>query len=218
MTRATFAYELKLWQEGFQRVVGLDEVGRGAWAGPVVAAAVVFPPYVDFPEPLFDSKLLTNRKRCRLAKAIEKHALSLGVATIDVSVINRVGVGRATQFAFRKALRLLGVQPDFYLIDAFYVKYLPRGKQKPIKKGDQCCASIAAASIVAKVYRDKLMRRLHFRFSQYGFGRHKGYGTQKHQRAITELGVLPIHRKNYSWIKTRLEQGLVREQNDQMEG
>jgi ribonuclease HII len=210
MRPATFSEEIKLWEAGLRIVAGLDEVGRGSWAGPVVAAAVIFPPLIKPPFAIFDSKLLGSREREKLAKEITKVALWTSIAKIDLATINRVGIGQATQFAFRKAIRLLPAFPEFFLIDAFYIRYLTRKKQKPIKKGDRVCASIAAASILAKVYRDRLMRETGRKFPEYGFGRHKGYGTKRHQEALEEFGVLPIHRHKYSWIQTRLAQGLLK--------
>jgi ribonuclease HII len=216
MQPATFAEEINLWKKGFRAVAGLDEVGRGSWAGPVVTAAVIFPPFIKLPFAVFDSKLLKSFERERLAQLIVKAALLTSVAEVGVDAINRVGIGRATQHAFRKAIRLLPASPEFFLIDAFYIRYIAKKRQKPIKKGDQVCASIAAASILAKVYRDRLMKKTGRKFPDYGFGQHKGYGTKKHQAAIEEFGVLPIHREKYSWIQIRLAQGLVKKNGQRL--
>lgn len=190
--------EKSLRKSGYSYVCGLDEVGRGSFAGPVVVGAVIFPPSVELPDGIADSKLLKPRKREKLAEVIKEQALAWAIAEIGVPVINKVGIGKATQMAFRKALRLLPVQADFVLIDAFYVKHLNRKRQRPVKDGDKICASISAASIIAKVYRDKLMKKLHKKYPQYGFAKHKGYGTRIHQEAIRKCGLSRIHRKSFN--------------------
>lgn len=201
MVTPTLDIEKKLWKEGYSYVCGLDEVGRGSFAGPVVVGAVIFPQECTILDGVMDSKLLRPRQREKLELRIKNQALSWSVAAIGVPVINKVGVGKATQMAFRKAVKLLSKSPDFILIDAFYIKHLNRKNQKAIKDGDKICASIAAASILAKVYRDKLMRKLHRRYPQYGFGRHKGYGTKKHQDAIEKYGLSRLHRRSFNLDK-----------------
>jgi len=119
----------------------------------------------------------TGNETATLAEEIKKSALAWSIAEISVTSINKVGIGKATQMAFRKALRLLEVKADFVVIDAFYISHFNRKKQKPIKDGDKICASISAASIIAKVYRDKLMRSLHKKYPKYGFTKNKGYGN-----------------------------------------
>lgn len=193
--------EKSLRKSGYSYVCGLDEVGRGSFAGPVVVGAVIFPPSVELPDGIADSKLLKPRKREKLAGVIKEQALAWAIAEIGVPVINKVGIGKATQMAFRKALRLLPVQADFVLIDAFYVKHLNRKRQRPVKDGDKICASISAASIIAKVYRDKLMKKLHKKYPQYGFAKHKGYGTRIHQETIRKCGLSRIHRKSFDLNK-----------------
>ena len=195
---AHFFEEKKLWSNGIKHVAGVDEVGRGSWAGPVVAAAVIFPKEVNFPEELYDSKLILPRHRERLAKLIYEHSISVGIGTVGVAVINKIGISRATQKAFRKALNLLSVAPERILIDAFYIKHLSRENQTPIKKGDQVSATIAAASIVAKVHRDSLMRKLGRVYPEYRFGVHKGYGTLAHQEAIRKYNFCKLHRKSFN--------------------
>ena len=195
---AHFKEEKKLWSAGISNLAGVDEVGRGSWAGPVVAAAVVFPKNISFPEQLFDSKLILPRHRERLAKLIYQLAVSVGLGVVGVPIINRVGIGRATQKAFRRALSLLSVSPERILIDAFYIKHLSRKNQIPIKKGDQISSSIAAASIVAKVHRDSLMRKLGRVYPEYRFGVHKGYGTLAHQEAIRKYNFCKLHRKSFN--------------------
>ncbi|MCL4366349.1 ribonuclease HII [Patescibacteria group bacterium] len=201
MITPTFQIEKKLWDLGYSMVCGLDEVGRGCFAGPVVVGAVIFPKDVVLPEGIADSKLLKPKTRERLAEEIKRIAVTWSVAEISVSVINKVGIGKATQMAFRKSLKLLSKPPDFVLIDAFYIKHLNRKRQRPIKNGDKICASISAASIIAKVYRDKLMKKLHNKYPRYGFAKHKGYGTKQHQEAIKKYGLTRIHRKSFNLEK-----------------
>lgn len=197
MTLPTLRLEQKLWQAGYQAVVGLDEVGRGSWAGPVVAAAVIFPAKFKLCgelKQLRDSKQLSAEKRKKLAKLIKKVAQTHSTCQIGVSTINRVGIKRAAEYAMRKAIRLLKIPPDYHLIDAFYLKYICKHDQTGIIKGDAKIASIAAASILAKVYRDRLMVKLHREYPNYGFHRHKGYGTRLHQERIKKFGLCPLHR------------------------
>lgn len=201
MVTPTLRIEQKLWQSGYFYVCGLDEVGRGCFAGPVVVGAVIFPKDFQIIEGLADSKLLRPRQRENLAISIKDQALCWAVAEVGVTVINKVGIGKATQMAFRKAIKNLSIRPDFVVIDTFYVKHLNRKRQKPVKDGDKICASISAASIIAKVYRDRLMKKLHRKYPQYGFARHKGYGTKKHQEAIKKFGLSRIHRKSFNLNK-----------------
>lgn len=201
MITPTLNLENKLWDFGYSYIAGLDEVGRGSFAGPVVVGAVIFPKNCIIPEGLADSKLLRPRQRQKICEEIKKCALSWSVAEISVPIINKLGIGKATQMAFRKALQLLPVQADYVLIDAFYIKHFNRKKQKAIKKGDKICASISAASIIAKVYRDKLMKRLHLQYPKYRFGKHKGYGTRLHQEMIREYGLTRTHRKSFNLEK-----------------
>jgi ribonuclease HII len=193
----TLQLEKKLWNTGYHYIAGLDEVGRGSFAGPVVVGAVVFPKNFQLIDGNADSKLLKPRQREKLAEIIKKSAFSWSIAEISVTDINKVGIGKATQMAFRKAIKLLDKSPDFILIDAFYVKHLARKKQRPVKDGDKICASISAASIIAKVYRDKLMKKLAGKYPQYGLAKNKGYGTKAHQEAIKKYGLSRIHRKSF---------------------
>lgn len=201
MIYPTLNIEQKLWNLGYSLICGLDEVGRGSFAGPVVVGAVIFPKNCELLEGIADSKLLKLRQREKLEERIKNKVLCWAVAEIGVNHINKVGIGKATQMAFRKAIKSLDKYPDFILIDAFYVKHLNRKRQKPIKDGDKICASISAASIIAKVHRDKLMKKLHKIYPQYGFGKHKGYGTEKHQEAIRKYGLSRLHRRSFSLEK-----------------
>lgn len=201
MITPTLKFEQKLWDSGYSMVCGLDEVGRGCFAGPVVVGAVVFPQNMVLPDGIADSKLLKPRQREKLAVCIMNNAICGSVAEVSVSVINKVGIGKATQMAFRRAIKLLTKSPDFILIDAFYVKHLNRKRQKAVRDGDKICASIAAASIIAKVHRDKLMKKLHRKYPQYGFSKHKGYGTKLHQKTIRQYGLSKIHRRSFDLSK-----------------
>lgn len=197
VSAANFEQESRLWKNGLNQIAGIDEVGRGAWAGPVVAGAVVFPQRYNPDYELFDSKLLSAQKREELAEKIYSVA-KVGIGIIGVPTINKIGIGKATQKAFRASIRSLDVVCDYFLIDAFYIQYWSRRNQLPIKKGDRICASIAAASIVAKVYRDNLMKNLSLKYPRYGFAKHKGYGTPAHQNAIREFKLSRIHRKSFN--------------------
>lgn len=210
--RPTFKEEKKLWRKGYQYVVGMDEVGRGAFAGPVVVSAVIF--QKDFKpknnldkillEEVNDSKLLNPSKRKILAKIIKKRCLSFSLAKSPVSFINKFGVGKATKSAFRKVIRKIQSKlktNEFYvLVDGFHIPYL-KGiglkKQKAIIKGDRKSISIASSSIIAKVHRDKLMENLQQKYPGYGFLKNKGYGTKEHRKAIKKHGLSGIHRKSF---------------------
>jgi ribonuclease HII len=197
----TLKFENEFWSAGYKLVCGLDEVGRGCFAGPVVVGAVIFPPDVILPQGVADSKLLKPEKRERLSEEIKKVALAWSVGEISVEEINRVGIGKATNSAFIEALKNLGKTIDFCLIDAFFINGLDRKIQRPIKDGDKICASISAASIVAKVYRDGLMVELDKLYPQYGFAKHKGYGTKDHQEALKKHGLCSIHRTSFNLDK-----------------
>ncbi len=221
MTKPNFSYEKRFWKRGYKFVVGIDEVGRGAWAGPLVVAAVVFAPATKQFSNLAieqlginDSKLLKPRLREQLAKEIKKRTLAWDVTEVGVGVINKIGIGKATQKAMRKTLRqaqgkLSGgktfVFVDFYSIP--YLRGLGRKNQLGIKHGDQKSISIAAASILAKVYRDGLMRSLSRKYPQYGWGKNKGYGTKMQQKAILRYGLTRYHRKEFvkSWKESQEE-------------
>lgn len=194
--------ETKLWNNGIQYVAGVDEVGRGAFAGPVVAAAVILAP-TPFPnrEKIRDSKMLSAKQRSELEIVIKKYAIAYSISEIPVDTINRVGIGKATQEAFTLAIAKLSIQPLHILIDAFSITSIPKEKQTPIIKGDSKCCSIAAASIIAKVYRDALMQKLDTLFKKYNFAQHKGYGTLSHRNAIKQFGLCPLHRTSFNLTK-----------------
>lgn len=201
MQKPEFAHEQELWNLGYDYVVGIDEVGRGAFAGPVVAAAVIFPKHCVFTDTLLteinDSKCLSAKKREQLTPLIKKAAACFSIAEVPLSVINAVGIGKATQQAFRKAIATLSFQPQFHLIDAFYIEQVDKKLQKPIIHGDRISISIAAASIIAKVYRDQLMAKLHESYPQYNFAVNKGYGTAFHRQQIGKYGLSSVHRTSF---------------------
>lgn len=201
----TFKEEAILWKSGMQYIVGLDEVGRGAFAGPVVVAAVVFPKNCVFVDPLLaginDSKKLSPKKREELAKRIINEATSYKIIEGSISDINTLGIVKSTQIAFFKAATGLPISPDFYLIDAFYVEGVKKELQKPIIHGDSLSITIAAASIIAKVYRDKLMESYHSQYPEYNFLENKGYGTAFHRKQLGTHGLSPLHRTSFSLSK-----------------
>lgn len=191
------SYERRLYRKGIKCVAGVDEVGRGPLAGPVVAAAVVLSPEEKI-EGLADSKKLTFKKRVELCREIRKKALGIGVGRVGHRLIDRLNIGRANLLAMKKAVEKLPVAPDFLLVDGERNHIESPIPQRGISGGDRKCASIAAASIVAKVVRDKIMLRYHKKFPEYGFDLHKGYGTGMHLRKLKELGPCPIHRRSFS--------------------
>lgn len=190
--------ESSLWQKGYRYIVGIDEVGRGSWAGPLVAAGVIFPVGVQIPQGLADSKLVKPFQRIKLAKVIKGFAQATYIAQISPKRIDSIGIAGATHEAFREIARKIVPSPQFCLIDAFYIRYFSRKKQMAVKDGDKICVSISAASIVAKVYRDDLMKKLHKIYPNYGFAKHKGYGTKLHQEAIKKFGLSNVHRRSYN--------------------
>jgi len=193
-----WAFEKKTAIEGYVRVAGLDEAGRGPLAGPVVAAAVVLP--TGFPvSDINDSKKLTSKKRERLFDHIYAHADAVGIGMIDALEIDRINILRASLSAMTLAVENLNPSPDFLLVDGKFSipSEIP---QLPIIKGDALSISISAASIVAKVTRDRMMKRYHQDYPQFGFDRHKGYPTRAHRDAIMQFGPCPIHRQSFRGV------------------
>jgi ribonuclease HII len=187
--------ERRLADAGFAHVAGTDEVGRGALAGPLVAAAVILPADVDLPG-LRDSKLCTRLQRERLARQIREQAVSVSVVRVRHDRIDRRGLHRCNLEALRRALKGLSVAPDYVLLDAFRLGRLP-WPGLAVKKADVVSTSVAAASVVAKVHRDAAMRRYHRRFPGYGFNTNVGYGTRAHWDALDRLGPCAIHRRSF---------------------
>lgn len=197
----TLDFETQAWNSGFNTVAGLDEVGRGCFAGPVVVGAVVINVDCTLPDGIRDSKLLKPTKRVELAQKIKECVVDWSIGVVGVETINNVGIGKATQIAFYKAVKNLKNTPDYILIDAFYIDNIDRDIQLPIVHGDALAISIAAASIIAKVYRDELMVKLSDQYPDYNFAKHKGYGTKEHQDAIKKHGLSPLHRTSFNLNK-----------------
>ncbi|MEZ5318445.1 MAG: ribonuclease HII [Vicinamibacterales bacterium] len=193
--RASRATENAVRRDGFVRVAGADEVGRGCLAGPVVAGAVILDPARHIAG-LADSKLLTAAERERLHDRIVARALAWRVAIIEPAEIDRVNIHRASLEAMREAVLALVPLPCFVIVDGFPVPRLPMA-QRAIVGGDRSCAAIAAASILAKVTRDRLMEDLHRQDPRYGFDRHKGYATRAHLAAVGRFGYSPAHRRTF---------------------
>jgi ribonuclease HII len=195
LTRVNLEAERALWAQNIGRIAGVDEAGRGPLAGPVVAAAVIFPKEFVI-DGVNDSKKLSAKKREELFLVISQQALSVGVGIIDNDMIDRINILQATHLAMRKALENLVIKPDFVLVDGNSFGHDTLHFQNIIG-GDAKSFTIAAASIIAKVTRDKLMCELDVQFPQYGFARHKGYGTRQHIEAIRSYGLCEIHRKSF---------------------
>jgi ribonuclease HII len=202
----TLEEEMALLSQGYSYVAGLDEAGRGCLAGPVVASAVILP-LNEHTLALFDgvrdSKQLSMVARERLYDVIMQHALAVGVGCGSVELIDRINILQATKHAMREALTQLSLSPQALLLDALLLPgiVLP---QRSIIKGDARCLSIAAASIIAKVTRDRLMCQLHQQYPVYGFDQHKGYGTAAHVEALHTHGVSPIHRTSFAPVRELL--------------
>jgi ribonuclease HII len=196
--------EAALRQGGFRRVAGVDEAGRGAWAGPLVAAAVILPEPDRVGEGFLagvrDSKLLTHGQREELFAAVVEAARAVGVGAVAADEIDLLGLTAANELAMVRAVRALSVAPDHLLVDCFTLKSVAL-PQRGIVRGDRCCLSIAAASIVAKVYRDRWLTCLSDRHPGYGFEQHRGYGVAVHRQAIADQGLTPIHRLSYAPLR-----------------
>ncbi len=198
------SFESKAYQRGFRLIAGVDEAGRGPLAGPVVAAAVILPPHYRQDE-INDSKRLSPSKRQRLYDVIKTDALAVGLGVVEASVIDEINILRATLAAMQEACLELSPAPDFLLIDGINTLPLPI-PQRSLIRGDSRSISIAAASIIAKVSRDRIMELYHRQFSQYNFKNNKGYGTEEHRAAIRKFGLCKIHRKSFRTDKSvRLE-------------
>lgn len=191
--------EARLRAEGFRLIAGVDEAGRGCLAGPVVAAAVILSP-ARIIEGVDDSKRLSPRRRERLDAAIRAEALSIGYGVVQGEIIDAVNILQATLLAMRQAIEALDPSPDFVLIDGDRSPECPI-PHRAIPSGDRLCLSISAASILAKVARDGIMRAYDVGLPQYGFGQHKGYGTREHLSAIARYGASPLHRMSFRGVR-----------------
>ncbi|HRS83916.1 MAG TPA: ribonuclease HII [Smithellaceae bacterium] len=190
--------------EGYKTIAGVDEAGRGPLAGPVVAAAVIFPPEYSHPA-INDSKKLTAAKREELYRVIIAEAIAVGIGVVEADVIDRINILRASLQAMREAVTDLRVKPDYLLIDGLNPIDFD-APQKTIVKGDSLSVSIAAASIIAKVSRDRIMEMYHRQFPQYNFLQNKGYGTAGHRRVLQEIGMCKIHRRSFHLKNRNLPQ------------
>ncbi|MCW1930301.1 MAG: ribonuclease HII [Candidatus Kerfeldbacteria bacterium] len=193
--KPTHANEKRLMESGYRAVAGVDEVGRGTWAGPIAAGAVVMPlhPIVKGAR---DSKALSPKKREALAKEIKETALAWCVAYVEASEIDEMGITAANELVMVRAIQGLKVQPDFVLVDAFKFLAFPY-KYTAVPHGDATIYSIACASIIAKVDRDARMQQIAVQYPEYGFDVNKGYGTQLHKQALDQYGITREHRKSF---------------------
>ncbi|HEU4617976.1 MAG TPA: ribonuclease HII [Gammaproteobacteria bacterium] len=196
---AMLNFERVLWRSGVQRIAGVDEAGMGPLAGPVVAAAVVFPPHTALPG-IDDSKRLDADERAAAERIIRETAAGIGVGVADVAEIDTINIYQAALLAMRRAVEALPQAPEHVLVDARSIPGVA-APQNSFNKGDGINFSIAAASIIAKTHRDRLMDALAASHPGYGFERHKGYATPEHQDAIRRLGLSPIHRRSFTYLR-----------------
>lgn len=194
-----FEFEDQARSEGFAFVAGVDEVGRGCLAGPVVAAACILDRERPLPEGLDDSKKLTAAHRETINAELRESVLAFGIGAVEADEIDKINILEATKKAMFLAIEALSPSADYLLIDALQLKSV-RVPQKALIKGDSISVSIAAASVIAKVYRDELMKSYEAQYPQYGFARHKGYGCSSHFEAIREHGPCPLHRKTFRGV------------------
>ena len=193
------ASEKQALLSGYKVIAGVDEAGRGPLAGPVVAAAVVLPENFDVPG-INDSKKLSEKKREALFPVIKSRAIAFGIGMAEHEEIDRINILQASLLAMRRAVEALKILPDYLLIDGKFT-IDSTIDQRSVIKGDALSLSIAAASILAKVSRDRMMVALDLRYPEYGFSRHKGYPTKAHKEAILTHGPCPIHRKSFRGVK-----------------
>jgi len=201
-TASTLYFEKQARQRGWRHVAGIDEAGRGPLAGPVVAAAVILPDRFDLPG-LTDSKVLSEKQRDSLYPLIREQALAVGVGVASAAEIDRINILQATLLAMQRAVARLKIAPDHLLIDG--ITPLPTAiSQQTLKKGDSRSLSVAAASVIAKVVRDRIMVSFDKVYEDFGFARHKGYGTRQHRQAIAEFGPCPQHRRTFGGVREHL--------------
>jgi ribonuclease HII len=211
--RCTQKFEKRAWDSGAKLVAGVDEVGRGSLFGPVVAAAVILEPTYRV-RGLRDSKLLQQADREKLAPRIREHAIACSVAAVDVARIDQINIYHASKLAMRLAVEQLAVRPDHLLIDAMKIDF--DCPQTPIIHGDALSISIAAASILAKVERDAMIRAWDPVYPEYGLASNKGYSTPKHKKVLRELGPTPMHRQSFApvWMNLPTQETLAFMQQD----
>ena len=197
-----YKFDESLFNRGYRTFAGLDEAGRGPLAGPVVASAVILCHDRKI-EGIKDSKKLSQKQRERLFCAVLENAKDIGIGIVDAEIIDEINILRATRLAMYLALKDLKTEPDLLLIDAIALPSV-KIKQMPIIKGDAKSASIAAASIIAKVIRDAMMVLYHDKYPHYGFAKHKGYPTKEHIAKLSLHGACPIHRKSFHGVKSLL--------------
>jgi ribonuclease HII len=197
-------YEENLFQKGYSSVGGVDEVGRGPLAGPVVSACVIVKIGFKIPDSLKDvkdSKKLSEKKREELFKILSEVFPGFGLGICNQDIIDKVNILQASFLAMKKAIEESKDEPGFVLVDGKFKIPKFHNRQENIIKGDSCVFSIAASSIVAKVIRDRLMKEIHEKYPEYGFDKHKGYGTKLHLEALEKYGPTPIHRKSFAPVK-----------------
>jgi ribonuclease HII len=196
-------FEALARRQGYQVVAGIDEAGRGPLAGPVVAAAVILPEHFDLPG-LNDSKQISEKKRNELYPLIREQAIAVGIGVSRADEVDRINILQATLRGMSRAVERLSVAPDFLLVDG--ITPIPTViDQKTLKKGDSRSLSIAAASVIAKVVRDRIMVSYDRLFPEYGFAGHKGYGSQKHREAVAQYGPCACHRRSFAGVKEHCE-------------
>lgn len=200
-------YETELYNEGIDLICGVDEVGRGPLFGPVVAAAVILPKNF-YNEYIKDSKKLTEKKREEMYEIITENAVSIGLGIISVETIDKINIYEATKLAMKEAINNLSIKPEHILIDA--MKLDLKIPSTSIIKGDALSESIAAASIIAKVTRDRMIEKMDKDYPKYDLKNNKGYGTKKHIEALHKYGVTPHHRKSYSPVREVLNEKVVK--------
>ncbi|MEE9324863.1 MAG: ribonuclease HII [Dehalococcoidia bacterium] len=207
----TLAEEIKLGERGYDLIAGIDEVGRGPLAGPLLAAAIILPANTSQPwmEMVQDSKRLLPKKREFLFYHLQETALAIGIGSVPPQYIDVYGVVMATRMAMSMAVRNLRTPPQFLLIDAFTIPGV-KLPQRGIVHGDATCLSIASASIIAKVTRDRIMGEWHQVYPGYGFAQHKGYATPEHLDNLSRLGPSQIHRKSFAPVREFLEGNHIR--------
>jgi ribonuclease HII len=199
IARASFRIENQLYSQGYECIAGIDEVGRGAWAGPVVAAACILPRDLHIGQ-MFDSKNVNKTQRAELHAYIKERAVSYGIGEASHLEVAKLGMTAALIRAYNRALEKLHIRPDMVLLDGLKLTKF-KVPHVAVVQGDRKSKCIAAASIIAKEYRDALMTKLSPQYPGYGFEVHKGYGTERHQHAILKNGILPIHRMSYAWLR-----------------